>query len=1104
MRKIFILIVLLIIDITLGEQLFAQQYNFRTYSIENGLPQNDIYEIIQDSRGYIWLGTYGGGACRFDGTAFTVFNKKKNLAGNVVRCIIEDNKKNIWFGTDEGLSLYNGFNFRTISTKNGLSSNTIISLFQDSKGNIWAGTSDGGINRIQISEEDSVYIKSYTEDNGLTKNMIFCISEDVKHRLWLGTFGGGINILDFSNENLKVEIIQKIQIPSNHILAIRPDKNNNMWIGSFDGGAFKIIEQSGSDAWKVEFTKLNNMTIWDILFDNDGSVWFATNENGLIKYQDNNYEFFTEENGLPNNQILCLYMDNTQNLWAGTMGSGTCMFMGKELIHYSEKDGLSKSQVMDIIQDKHGYFWLGTYGSGLYKCNFESDSIVVQHITTDHGLISNSIMSLSADKNNNIWIGTAENGVCMFDGKYILHHFTVHQGLPNNDVNSICIDSEGIVWLGTIGGITMFDGVGTISMTQEDGLINNEVQTIIEDKHGIMWYGTLGGLANAEKDKMITFDEAEGLYDKKINALAEDKYSNIWLGTFGGGLYRLNRNTKDSLPIQFIADDRILSSNNIYSLIFENDYTLIVGTNKGFDRISLDENMNITGVKNYGLSEGFIGGETKQNAIYLDKNGNIWFGTVKGVTKFSPAYAKSIVEPPVLHITGIKLFFENIDWKEKTGEVAPWFSIPEKLSLRYSENHLTFEFTGISYSNPQKILFKYMLEGVENEWSPPRREKEVVYSGLSPGDYTFKLIAANENNVWSKEPVTFSFTIRPPFWKTTWFIITCIVVTIVLIILYIKLRERKLVQEKEILEQKVRERTAEIQQQKEEIEAQRDEIQYQRNQIEKQLIITSEQRDQITEQRKEILDSIHYAQRIQQAILPPEVYVNQNLPEHFILFRPKDIVSGDFHWTAKKDELMIVAAADCTGHGVPGAFMSMLGVSFLNQIIIEKGVTQPSFILNLLRANIIKSLQQKGQEGEAKDGMDIALCTIDLQSNKLQFAGANNPLYYFRNNELTETKGDKMPVAIYVRMEKFTNHEFEYIKGDTLYVFSDGFADQFGGPKGKKFKYQHLKDILLAFQEKSMTEQKILLNKAIEDWMAGDGTTHYEQIDDICIIGVRL
>ena len=312
----------------------------------------------------------------------------------------------------------------------------------------------------------------------------------------------------------------------------------------------------------------------------------------------------------------------------------------------------------------------------------------------------------------------------------------------------------------------------------------------------------------------------------------------------------------------------------------------------------------------------------------------------------------------------------------------------------------------------------------------------------------------------------------------------------------------------------------EINQQKEEISTQRDEIELQRD-------LVTIQKEEIEEIHKEVTDSINYAKRIQEAVLPVSNIARSVLGEHFILFKPKDIVSGDFYWTVKINNLLFIAVADCTGHGVPGAFMSMLGISFLNEIVQKQEINKANQILNILRKEIINALQQKGVQGEQKDGMDISLLIVNTDTYNAQWAGANNPLYVIPsiipsvilnereesvssntdssdlpqndNYNLVELKANKMPIAIYPEMKEFANHEFILHKGDSVYLFTDGYADQFGGLKGRKFMYKQFKEILLKHSNKPSSEQKELLESAFENWKG-----NYEQIDDVTILGIRI
>jgi serine phosphatase RsbU (regulator of sigma subunit) len=302
-------------------------------------------------------------------------------------------------------------------------------------------------------------------------------------------------------------------------------------------------------------------------------------------------------------------------------------------------------------------------------------------------------------------------------------------------------------------------------------------------------------------------------------------------------------------------------------------------------------------------------------------------------------------------------------------------------------------------------------------------------------------------------------------------------------------RVARLRNENIILEEKVRLRTSELQQANHEIEAQRD--------------LVTKQKEHIEEIHKEVTDSIHYAKRLQTSAIPGLKELREQFADMFILFKPKDVVSGDFYWYAKCGNNIVFTVADCTGHGVPGAFMSILGISLLKEIVIKGGLTRPDMILNLLRDEIIKALGQTGAPGEQKDGMDISICSVNKETLQLQWAGANLPCLIVRDGIMTELKGDKMPIAIYEKMERFTLQEFRLQGNDIIYLSGDGYHDQFGGPQNKKFMSKRFKELLVSISGRSMEEQKEILNETIEDWETGY-ETRYEQTDDITVMGLKV
>jgi len=305
-----------------------------------------------------------------------------------------------------------------------------------------------------------------------------------------------------------------------------------------------------------------------------------------------------------------------------------------------------------------------------------------------------------------------------------------------------------------------------------------------------------------------------------------------------------------------------------------------------------------------------------------------------------------------------------------------------------------------------------------------------------------------------------------------------------------------------------------IQDERDKIALEKDDMAKQKARMEEDLNFIMKQGDKIAEQKykikkahdvvkvqkKKIEDSILYAKRIQSAVLPPNRFIQHLLSEHFIFYKPRDIVSGDFYWTKQVGDRIFIAAADCTGHGVPGALMSMLGITFLNEIVNKNPDIHANEILNELRIHIISSLRQTGSSGESRDGLDIALCVIDHKKHLLEYSGANNPLYLIRNHELIETKADRMPIGIHRKAkESFCNHEIELIKGDLVYIFSDGFVDQFGGELGRKYLSANFKKLLLENYTKSLSDQRYLLEKTFEDWK-GDR----KQLDDILVIGFKI
>ena len=392
----------------------------------------------------------------------------------------------------------------------------------------------------------------------------------------------------------------------------------------------------------------------------------------------------------------------------------------------------------------------------------------------------------------------------------------------------------------------------------------------------------------------------------------------------------------------------------------------------------------------------------------------------------------------------------------------PFFDV-EIAEFERGHREVNFRFISPYYSNQKSVQYSYLLSADAEEWSEWSSDPSFT-KFLKPGHYTLRAISRAAVGTTSDER-TLQFRIRPRFIETTGFYVILFLVFSTVIYIIVKMREGKLLHDKKILEDRVLERTAEIEAQK-----------------------------------KEITSSIEYASRIQHAMLPAETVLHDAFSDHFILYRPRNIVSGDFYWISREDERVFITAADCTGHGVPGAFMSMLGISAINDIINSDATLTAAEVLERLRDRIIKSLKQTGRQGEAADGIDMAFCIFDRKTSLIEFAGAYNSLVHFRKSKITEYRGNRMPIGIYHgESERFSYRIVKLDKGDTLYLFTDGFADQFGGPAQTKYKTKNLKLLLSSIKDLPMSDQMMMLNEEFDRWR-GTG----EQTDDITIIGIRI
>lgn len=1054
---------------------FSQTYNFKNYSTKQGLTQSQVLSIFQDHNGYMWFGTNSGGASRFDGNIFTTFSENEGLVNNVVYSIIETNKNEILFGTSKGLSIYNGLTFTNYYQKQGLTNNCIY-RFQKDGDKIWIGTQEG----VSLFENNK--ITSFDSDFILNSSSVYTIFIDENKNLWFGTIQNGVIFYNIKTKEFK-HFNTSNGLMENLVFSISQKNNGDILIGTVKG--LNIINAKFKVREATEILTNRNISFSCILKDSDSEFYFGTQAEGLYKYdltQNKGKARYNLLNGLTNNPIQCLFKDHENNLWIGTDGAGVYKYSNNKFIYYTKENGLPENYITAVAQDKGGAYWAALRGNGL--CKIDKD--IIKKYNLIDGLPDNDINTILPLSDGRIVFGTQE-GLSIYENEKFrtISDFNFREKY----ILSLYEDSKKTIWIGTTEGLYTYKNsiiteVKEVNSLKKEGL-QFLILCVIEDKNGEIWIGTDFGVIKYNDKKVEIFNANNKFITSRISSAKIDSRKNLWFGT-DEGLFNYDYNSFTK-----ISQKNGLSSNNIWSIQPDNNNRLIIGLNTGIDILDLNDfyNRKIT-IKHLGTDDGLLNLESNYSAIFKDKEGRILIGTIDGLEIYDPKYDTKNTQEAVTSINSVKLFFGQEDILKFSTGIDSTSLLPKNLILPFNKNHITIQFIGISLTAPEKVMYQYKLEGLDDDWTPPTTKTEANYPSLPPGNYKLMVKAMNNDGLWNKEPVTYEFVISPPWYKTWWFYTLCIITLIGGIWLYNFIHTKNLIADKHKLEVQVTERTKELREEKEKVEI-----------INKEVI---EQKTVIEHHNIEIMDSIKYAKNIQEALLPSLSEINNLFKNCFVLYMPKDIVSGDFYWFAKNGDTRFIAAVDCTGHGVPGAFMSIVGNTLLNEIVNEKKITAPGDILLELHKGVKIALNQNTQEFERRDGMDITLCAFNSNSNEIQYAGANRPLWIYRKNkdyELEIIKATKFPIGGLELEENrvYENHIVKVDEGDCLYLFSDGYADQFGGPKGKKFMVTNLQKTFLANVQKPMHIQKQNLTDAFISWKSDA-----EQIDDVLVIGITI
>ncbi len=1045
----------------------AQNYNFVKFGVREGVMHSLVTGITQDKRGDIWMAT-GGGLCRFNGVEFDYITTKNGLNFTRLTCVATDDDDNIWVGSSKGLNFIYG---KTIfSVHDSLLNGEILAISSAGKSMAWVVSNSGlyrvshvegkfSVSKIRIplfqsSAQTQIFQdrilsnfifqtksgEAFYSNNGelfcIWDNKVKKINSDVN--IFVNT---GMELIDstvlfgtnkgiFKLEGTKLVQFSGVKASNIDIKSISSD-GENIWLlgkesvdGKLETNLYSIDLSNKKNLRKIG--KNNGLTDepTQMFIDHEGNVW-TTSNNGVSLLKANAFVAFNSANGMIGNKTWGISKLNDGSLWAGTIGEGLTIIKDNKFTTYSTKNGLPDNYISKIFQAKNGSIYIGTGNAGICKARYNSNSKSYKFDRLP--LLSGSklrVDDILEDSNSLLWVASTKG---LFYSKN--HNDFIQVPLFQNDTGQVFVQ-----------------------------------KVLIDTLRNVMWIGTRNnGIFTMQNGKVLQFD----LLDSKLEAssLAMDYYGNIWIGTRSNGAFRY-----DGTNITRLSERDGLASNLIYVLYADKLNNLWVGTNLGLDRVDL-KTLKSEGkpvIRHYGSDEGLVDLEINLNGVFDDGDSGFWIATNGGLLKYEQAADKPNSIPPKVRILNLKLNSQETNWREFSASVNPWNGLPEKLILKHYQNHLTFEFVGVSFRNPRMVKYAWKLEGFDKNWITSS-SRQAIYSNIPPGNYTFKLKAANSDTTWSNEVHSMLFIVRPPFWETWWFRISVVLVTILLIYIYVINRIRSLREKQKELESLVGVRTLELR----------------------------EQFDIVDRKNKQILDSLMYAKFLQNAILSSIDDIKANFSDAFVYYKPKDFVSGDFYWFTRYKNVSVFAVADCTGHGVPGAIISVICENALRQAVTSCGFENPAKILEQTNSYVVNTFTHT--QKDIHPGMEIALCTFNHSTYELTYSGAKLGMYIVLNGDMVKLKPSIYRIGWNLSTPTFSNQLQQLSKGDILYLFTDGYGDQFEPVAKKKFSSSRLKKILFENYKIPSSELYEILDKELDAWQAG-----YDQIDDVLVVGITI
>jgi ligand-binding sensor domain-containing protein/signal transduction histidine kinase len=824
---------------------------FDHISIEQGLSQSSVRVIFQDSIGFLWFGTEDG-LNRYDGYNFKTFkpdpDNPNSLSDRWITSIVEDREGYLWIGTRQGgLNRYDPRTEQFIQYRHdnaiasSLSDNYVNVLYLDRNDDLWAGTANGLDRYDRRSGGFTHYFYSPSEPESLTRKDITAIYQDRRGRFWVGTTADGLNRFDPQNNTFfpyQHNPENEKTISNDYVTAIVESKNSVLWIGTRNGlnrfetesGQFERFMHSDIDKQSI-----TSNTITTLYIDSTGNLWIGTTE-GLNRWIATDGRFIHYYNdpvfskSLSNNYILSIQEDRGGVLWVGTVGGGVNKYDRYRdrfayYRHFQENpNSLSGNLIFPIYVDSDGYAWIGTFGEGLNRFSRSTNQFIrYQHDENRPNSISSNILySIYEDQDGILWIGTS-NGLDRFDRRsFNSGHYRRNPSNPDslssNTVYEVFVDSQNNLWVGTTAGLDRFNReTGTFKhytpqVGNPNSLSGSIVDVIYEDREGYLWIGTSDSGLNKFDPETETFTQyrsnlnnEEALSNDSILSIYQDRAGRLWIGTGGGGLNLYHPET-DSFTYYLEKDG--LPNGVVYGILEDGLGNLWLSTNFGISRF----NPETKTFHNFDAGDGLQSNEFTTGAFAKGKDGEFYFGGINGLTVFHPLSIKESLYLPQVVLTSLT---------QDSQPVVTGSSIEttRQVTLQWPQNSIEFEFAALSYNQPDKNEYAYILEGFDPNWHYLGTKRNGRYTNLPGGEYSLLLKAANSDGVWNEAPVRISVTVVPPFWQTLWFQAVLGLAGIVFVAGGVRLRTKTIQDRNRQLERLVRERTSALEIRNQEIQA---------------------------------------------------------------------------------------------------------------------------------------------------------------------------------------------------------------------------------------------------------------------------------------------